>query len=76
MYNDPSSLFYAAKGLMTLQSLYGIIPNIYGKGDCAKVMFYCTSVIKITPSYNTTLPVLNCLGFIFYIGPKNISVTA
>ncbi|CAI9744345.1 sorting-associated 33A-like isoform X2 [Octopus vulgaris] len=34
--NDYTSLFYAARSLMTLQGLYGIIPNIYGKGDCAK----------------------------------------
>ncbi|KAL3857445.1 hypothetical protein ACJMK2_012115 [Sinanodonta woodiana] len=34
--NDLTSMFYAAQSLMTLQSLYGIIPNIYGKGDCAK----------------------------------------
>ena len=30
-------MFHAAKALMTLQALYGIIPNIYGKGDCAEV---------------------------------------
>ncbi|CAE1276174.1 VPS33A [Acanthosepion pharaonis] len=34
--NDYTSLFYAARSLMTLQGLYGIIPNLYGKGDCAK----------------------------------------
>ena len=32
-----TSLFHAAKALMTLQALYGVIPNIYGKGQCAKV---------------------------------------
>ena len=25
------------QSLMTLQALYGVIPNINGKGDCAKV---------------------------------------
>jgi len=35
--NDRTSLFYAAKALMTLQALYGVIPNLYGKGDCAAV---------------------------------------
>ena len=35
--NDWTSMFHTAKSLMTLQALYGIIPNIYGKGQCAKV---------------------------------------
>ena len=35
--NDYTSLYHVAKGLMVLQALYGIIPNIYGKGHCAKV---------------------------------------
>lgn len=30
-------MFYAAKALMKMQALYGVIPNIYGKGHCAKV---------------------------------------
>jgi len=30
-------MFYAAQSLVVLQALYGIIPNIYGKGVCAKV---------------------------------------
>ncbi|XP_021346292.1 vacuolar protein sorting-associated protein 33A-like isoform X1 [Mizuhopecten yessoensis] len=34
--NDFTSMHYAAQSLMTLQALYGIIPNICGKGDCAK----------------------------------------
>jgi hypothetical protein len=32
-------MFYAAQSLVTLQTLYGIIPNIDGKGECAKVSF-------------------------------------
>jgi len=32
-----TSLFGASKAIMTLQTLYGIIPNIYGKGECAEV---------------------------------------
>ena len=35
--NDQTSMFHVAKSLMSVQALYGIIPNIYGKGDCAKV---------------------------------------
>uniref|UniRef100_A0A8C7Z331 Vacuolar protein sorting-associated protein 33A n=1 Tax=Oryzias sinensis TaxID=183150 RepID=A0A8C7Z331_9TELE len=34
--NDQTSLYHTAKGLMTLQALYGTIPQIYGKGDCAR----------------------------------------
>ncbi|ELT89435.1 hypothetical protein CAPTEDRAFT_101629 [Capitella teleta] len=34
--DDWTSLYHAAKALMTLQALYGIIPNIQGKGPCAK----------------------------------------
>ncbi len=30
-------MFHIAKAIMTLQTLYGIIPNIYGKGKYAKV---------------------------------------
>jgi len=36
-------MFYAAKALMTLQALYGVIPNLYGKGECAAV---CMSVLR------------------------------
>ncbi|KAK6192041.1 hypothetical protein SNE40_003590 [Patella caerulea] len=34
--NDFTTMFYVAQSIMTLQALYGIIPYIYGKGDCAK----------------------------------------
>lgn len=33
--DDHTTLFYAARALMTIQSLFGLIPNIYGKGVCA-----------------------------------------
>ena len=32
-----TSMFYAAQSLVMLQTLYGIIPNLHGKGECAKV---------------------------------------
>eukprot|EP00288_Rhodomonas_lens_P014363 CAMPEP_0177694878 /NCGR_PEP_ID=MMETSP0484_2-20121128/3164_1 /TAXON_ID=354590 /ORGANISM="Rhodomonas lens, Strain RHODO" /LENGTH=604 /DNA_ID=CAMNT_0019205777 /DNA_START=155 /DNA_END=1965 /DNA_ORIENTATION=+ len=35
---DKSSLFYAARGLMRLQSLFGVIPTIKGKGHAAKAV--------------------------------------
>uniref|UniRef100_A0A4W3HUW4 Vacuolar protein sorting-associated protein 33A n=1 Tax=Callorhinchus milii TaxID=7868 RepID=A0A4W3HUW4_CALMI len=34
--NDQTVLFHVAKGLMTLQALYGTIPQIFGKGECAR----------------------------------------
>lgn len=38
LYNDSTPLFHIAKSIMTLQTLYGIIPNIYGKGKYAKMV--------------------------------------
>lgn len=38
---DQTSLYHAAKGLMTLQALYGTIPQIFGKGECARVRTLC-----------------------------------
>ena len=32
---DTSSLYYTARGLMRLQSLYGTIPRVQGKGNHA-----------------------------------------
>ncbi|XP_077995309.1 vacuolar protein sorting-associated protein 33A-like [Glandiceps talaboti] len=36
LYNDMTTMYYTAKVLMTLQALFGVIPNIHGKGQCAK----------------------------------------
>lgn len=33
---DPTCLHMAASALVTLQKLYGRIPKIYGKGECAQ----------------------------------------
>ncbi|XP_065831438.1 vacuolar protein sorting-associated protein 33A-like [Oscarella lobularis] len=33
---DLTSMYYVARSLIFLQSLYGIIPRIYGKGQCAR----------------------------------------
>jgi hypothetical protein len=37
---DRTSLFYVAKALMKLQFLFGIIPNIQGKGEHAQVRHF------------------------------------
>eukprot|EP00058_Branchiostoma_floridae_P026375 XP_002611866.1 hypothetical protein BRAFLDRAFT_123348 [Branchiostoma floridae] len=34
--DDMTSMYYAAKSLMSVQALYGIIPTVCGKGDCAR----------------------------------------
>ena len=36
---DPTGLFYVARALMNIQGIFGIIPNIYGKGAAAKSVF-------------------------------------
>ncbi|XP_070389555.1 vacuolar protein sorting-associated protein 33A isoform X2 [Dermacentor albipictus] len=35
---DTTSMHYVARALMTLQSLYGVIPNVYAKGKMAKLV--------------------------------------
>lgn len=40
LYNDTSHLYHVSKSIMTMQLLYGIIPNIYGKGKYSKVIPY------------------------------------
>ena len=39
MDNETSSLYQVARGLMTIQSLYGIFPNVIGKGRYARNVF-------------------------------------
>jgi vacuolar protein sorting-associated protein 33A len=34
--NDCTSLFYVARSLMKLQCMFGLIPNVKGKGECAQ----------------------------------------
>lgn len=44
---DYSSLFFVARSLMILQSIFGIIPKIIYKGNCGKVCV--TSIITTIP---------------------------
>ena len=37
--SDPSGLFFIAQSLMTIQGIFGLIPNIYGKGSAAKHVY-------------------------------------
>ncbi|RUS24524.1 Sec1-like protein, partial [Jimgerdemannia flammicorona] len=47
---DLTSLYYAARSLMRLQSIYGLFPRIVGKGDCAKVPFILVIPLPRSPS--------------------------
>uniref|UniRef100_F5H2X5 Vacuolar protein sorting-associated protein 33A n=1 Tax=Homo sapiens TaxID=9606 RepID=F5H2X5_HUMAN len=68
---DQTSLYHAAKGLMTLQALYGTIPQIFGKGECARVRTGCFVVQvanmmirmkrEFTGSQNSIFPVFDNL---------------
>ncbi|XP_030074492.1 vacuolar protein sorting-associated protein 33A isoform X2 [Microcaecilia unicolor] len=61
--NDQTSLYHAAKGLMTLQALYGTIPQIIGKGECARHVTNMMMRMKreFTGSQNSILPVFDTL---------------
>lgn len=60
---DQTSLYHAAKGLMTLQALYGTIPQIFGKGECARQVANMMVRMKreFTGSQNSVFPVFDNL---------------
>uniref|UniRef100_A0A8D0H5B9 Vacuolar protein sorting-associated protein 33A n=1 Tax=Sphenodon punctatus TaxID=8508 RepID=A0A8D0H5B9_SPHPU len=61
--NDQTSLYHAAKGLMTLQALYGTIPQIFGKGECARHVANMMIRMKreFPGSQNSIFPVFDTL---------------
>uniref|UniRef100_H3BFJ3 VPS33A core subunit of CORVET and HOPS complexes n=1 Tax=Latimeria chalumnae TaxID=7897 RepID=H3BFJ3_LATCH len=61
--NDQTSLYHAAKGLMTLQALYGSIPQIFGKGESARHVANMMLRMKreFTGCQNPILPVFDTL---------------
>ncbi|RXM90788.1 Vacuolar protein sorting-associated protein 33A [Acipenser ruthenus] len=61
--NDQTSLYHTAKGLMTLQALYGTIPQIFGKGECARHVANMMLRMKreFAGSQNQILPVFDSL---------------
>ncbi|XP_069475703.1 vacuolar protein sorting-associated protein 33A [Ambystoma mexicanum] len=61
--NDQTCLYQAAKGLMMLQALYGTIPQIFGKGECARHVANMMIRMKreITGSQNSIFPVFDTL---------------
>uniref|UniRef100_A0A8C6PLH4 Vacuolar protein sorting-associated protein 33A n=1 Tax=Nothobranchius furzeri TaxID=105023 RepID=A0A8C6PLH4_NOTFU len=61
--NDLTSLYHTAKGLMTLQALYGTIPQIFGKGDCARHVANMMLRMKreFAGTQNQILPVFDTL---------------
>lgn len=60
---DQTSLYHAAKGLMTLQALYGTIPQIFGKGECARQVANMMVRMKreFTGSQNSVFPIFDNL---------------
>ncbi|XP_048198972.1 vacuolar protein sorting-associated protein 33A [Perognathus longimembris pacificus] len=60
---DQTSLYHAAKGLMTIQALYGTIPQIFGKGECARQVANMMMRMKreFTGSQNSIFPVFDNL---------------
>ncbi|XP_026313159.1 vacuolar protein sorting-associated protein 33A isoform X2 [Piliocolobus tephrosceles] len=60
---DQTSLYHAAKGLMTLQALYGTIPQIFGKGECSRQVANMMIRMKreFTGSQNSIFPVFDNL---------------
>uniref|UniRef100_A0A2K5IE40 VPS33A core subunit of CORVET and HOPS complexes n=1 Tax=Colobus angolensis palliatus TaxID=336983 RepID=A0A2K5IE40_COLAP len=60
---DQMSLYHAAKGLMTLHALYGTIPQIFGKGECARQVANMMIRMKreFTGSQNSIFPVFDNL---------------
>ena len=50
---DRTSLFYVARSLMKLQTIFGIIPKIQGKGTCARVIvpafFFSFLLLAVPP---------------------------
>ncbi|KAL8180105.1 UNVERIFIED_CONTAM: Vacuolar protein sorting-associated protein 33A [Gekko kuhli] len=61
--NDQTSLYHAAKGLMTLQALYGTVPQIFGKGECARHVANMMIRMKreFSGSQNPIFPVFDTL---------------
>ncbi|XP_063000469.1 vacuolar protein sorting-associated protein 33A [Elgaria multicarinata webbii] len=61
--NDQTCLYHAAKGLMTLQALYGTIPQIFGKGECARHVANMMIRMKreFSGSQNAIFPVFDTL---------------
>ena len=45
--SDPTALYGVARGIMAIQSVYGVIPKVYGKGRAARqVADYMQSMRK------------------------------
>lgn len=56
--NDTSALYQVARGLMSVQSLYGIFPNVIGKGRYAKTVFDLMTRMRrdIGPELESAVP--------------------
>ena len=61
--NDFTSMFHAAKALMTIQALFGVIPNVYGLGKAAKLVFdlICRMRRELAGDEPHITPQIDCL---------------
>jgi len=62
--NDPTHLFYVAKSLMKLQAVFGIIPNLKGKGHNAHKVIQLLQRLRresAPASFNNVVPEIDTL---------------
>lgn len=55
MESDPSAMYQAAQAIMKLQSLYGVIPRVCGKGAAAQHVWDLVSRLSQEPRGNNPL---------------------
>lgn len=60
---DPTSLFYVAQSLMKMQSIFGIIPVVKGKGDHAHHVWNLMNRMRREPTYqfSNSMSEIDCL---------------
>lgn len=54
--NVMTNMLNVARALVTMQFLYGVIPNVYGKGKCAKVF-------QLLDRYSNRMKNMSCLPY-------------
>lgn len=69
VHNDRTALFYAARALMQLQFLFGIIPRVTGKGEVIKCAVACPiRICRYAENYVVNLNCLRWYGNILRLG--------
>jgi len=65
--SDETWCHSAARGLVTLQQLFGGIPNVYGQGKCAKIVSDIADMIFDDPSVGAPNYLQSQIGHVFLI---------